>query len=309
MNFIITAFAISSIVTFTGCKTLDVPTSWAENAIPVDGKLSGWENIPSTYFEKQEAALGLSNDNENLYIIFRFRDSKWLPPIKMTGLTFYINDEGKKNKDIYFRYNGGPSMPEGKGPEGKGGPGRGGRTGGQMPEMTQSRQGQVAEPTPERFVYMNKKTRGFEKSLPLNGSGGPAVAYDTTMGFYAYEFSIPLAEAGEDIIGLGLKPGQVIAIGAEWGDMGEAAEGVKGGGGPGGGGGMPGGGMPGGGGGMPGGGPGGGGMPPSGGGMPGGGPGGGGMQAQDMPEKQEVWIKTKLAIPGGVEQAVESTDR
>jgi len=40
------------------------------------------------------------NDNENLYILFIFKDKKYLSSLAKTGLTVWFNNQGKKKKEI-----------------------------------------------------------------------------------------------------------------------------------------------------------------------------------------------------------------
>jgi hypothetical protein len=119
------------------------------------------------------------------------------------------------------------------------------------------------------------------KVVPLDGAEGPAAAFDTSNGFFVYEFKIPLEQGRDRYYGIGIEPGHKIAIGAEWGDMGDFRRRQPGE------------------------------MGGSGGPMPGGGSGGGfdghrrmgGGQRPKMPTKQEVWFKTKIAVKAEAESS------
>jgi len=254
-----------------GCKgDQEVVCSRADGLIVVDGQMKDWEELPTTYFEDQGVVLGLSNDDDNLYIMFRFRDKKWARTIRMSGITFWIDSEGKKGKNFMLKYRGGPKMSE-----------------------LISRDNSMSEKMKERMVKMDTamidelscavKDRIVEMPIKLDGSNGPAVAFDSDHSFFVYEFKIPLKESVVRYYGIGAEEGAPITIGANWGkmDLGQM-RGMKSGGGRGGG--PPGGSMPGG---MGGG---------RGGGMGGGPPGGMGGERPEMPEEQEVWLKTTLAV-------------
>jgi hypothetical protein len=240
----------------------------------VDGKRSDWsEDMPVNYFEEEGAVLALCNDSENLYILFCFRDAKWTKAIRMTGLKLWLDVKGKDKKDFGLRYNGGPSLQEIQAAR------KGEYSEDISPEIKQRMMQGMTPPTTQ-LTFIDKKNN-VETSIPSDGFKGPSVSFDTSMDLYSYEFSIPLQSGTDGHYGIDIKPGQIISIGAEWGDMGN----IKGAGGP----------------------PSNmGGMPPSGmgGGPPGGRRGGGGMggrgsRGDDMQatKKQEVWVKVKLALP------------
>ncbi|MBN2227564.1 MAG: hypothetical protein JW763_09380 [candidate division Zixibacteria bacterium] len=265
------------LLAFTGCKGTEIGGSWAEKPITIDGDFRDWENHPTLLLEEQNAVVGQCNDSENLYLLFRTSDPSWAMAIQRTGLTLYLDPKGKKNKDFMICYKDGPA---------RGGmPQTGMDQNRQRPERPQNDQGD--RPEQDRPLGESAKPeftcaiRDFlvEKAIPLDGSEGPTACFDTCFGFYTYEFKIPLKQSQPRFYGLGIVPGQVVGLGAVWGDMGDMPER------PGGRSGGPGGGM--------GGGPPGGGMGGGRGGSMGGPPGG--ANRPDMPEKQEVWFKAPLS--------------
>ncbi|MEW5993839.1 MAG: hypothetical protein AB1744_05520 [Candidatus Zixiibacteriota bacterium] len=262
----------------TGCKTQEASCQWADTPVVVDGKIEDWIGVSVTYFEDEEAVLGLCSNDTNLYIQVRFKNPRWASVIRMTGLTLWIDADGNEDKDVGLRFHAGPSPAE------------------LPPGSNEQRQRflQGAMPADETFIFFDESYY-VEALVPIDGARGPSAKYDTSLGFYSYEFSVPLQESGVQFYGLGVKPGQTISIGAMWGDMPDMQPDR---------GDMPGGpgGMSGGPGGM-GGGPGGmGGRPGGMAGGPGGMGGGRGRQMQ-QPEKQEVWIKTQLALPPSATQS------
>ena len=252
----------------------DVPSVWAENPITIDGKTTEWTSLLGKLLTEQNAALAVSNDQEFLYVTFRTTDIRWVTAIKMTGITLYLDSEGGKDKDFYIKYSGGPSreqlrtMVE-----------RIGSSEGQM--SGQMRGGQMSGEDQPPYMLMFIKDQMAEKKIPLDGSQGPAAAFDTCQGFYTYEFRIPLAEGDAFRYGLGIDQGQKVGIGCVWGEVSggmkrERPSSGKGNGG------MCGGGM---------------------GGSRSGGMGGGGRGGErpGMPTKQEIWFKSILAqrvVPG-----------
>ena len=258
----------AGMIMVTGCKTQEVPNHWSTLPIQVDGKMTEWTGIPTTYFKDEGAVLGLCNDSENLYIHFRFTNPTWAQAIRMTGLTLWIDANGKKDKDVGIRFHGGPSLTELMAAS----------SGGRLDNLPQEQKQRLLEreaQTTDRLIFFDKSYY-VEASIPIDGSKGPAAGYDTSMGFYLYEFSVPLQESAVQLYGLGAQPGQTICIGAEWGGVsGLRSERQQRGSMSGSRGGM-------------------GGGPPGGMGGGRGGKGGGRIQP---PEKQEVWVKTQLALP------------
>ena len=107
-EFLLVTF-LSSIL-LTGCKTQEVQTNWSSAPVKVDGKMDDWANTPMLYFEESGVQLGLRNDSENLYILFRFNNEAWTQAIRMGGLTIWFDNSGKKKKGQGIRYTGGPSL-------------------------------------------------------------------------------------------------------------------------------------------------------------------------------------------------------
>jgi len=273
---------ITPLMLVSGCKGTEIGGSWAEQPITIDGNFRDWDNHPTLLLEEQGAVVGQCNDGENLYLLFRTNDPKYAMTIRKTGLTLYLDARGEKNKDFKICYKDGPSM-EAMTKMGLGmGEQRQERSRDQQREQSDRPDQKPQESsTPTFTCYI--KDHIIEKNIPLDGSEGPAASFDTCMGFFTYEFKIPLQQSQTRFYGINAEPGQAIGLGAVWGDMGEMPErpgGMSGGFPRGGGkdGGVRGGGM-GRGGGMDGG---RGGGPPSGGERP------------DLPEEQEVWFKAAL---------------
>lgn len=273
-----------------------IASHWAgDNPLKVDGDGRDWENYPIKYFRDQEVSIGLANDSANLYVLMRFRDAKWMRTIRMTGLNLYFDNKGGKKKRFTLTYRGGPDPSQLKGLDSMG-MGQGGRRGEMSDEMKNRMEERMQERKGQEFVCAIDDLI-YDKPIPSDGAEGPRAAATYEDGFFTYEFSVPLKEYVVQFYGIDAKPGSKVGIGLLWGDMSEMKEQMRGDGPPGGGmGGGPGGGM--GGGGFPGGG--------MGGGMGGGPPGGGmgrpsGGAGRDMPEKQEIWIKSMLAA-GAVSQ-------
>jgi hypothetical protein len=274
------------------CKDATVVSKWTPQSVTLSGQRADWPNGSIGSLEDKEASLGLCNDSHHVYVMLFFRNPQWALMIKSTGLTVWLDPQGKKKKQFMVKLVGGPSREElmkasGKDPF---------RQQGQMPPGMDERRNDKNRSDTAFTCF--QKDYIIEKSIPLSGQEGPAAGFATDQGFFVYEFSVPLKESSVLYYGLGARPGQTISLGLIWGEMDQAKMRERGedsergmgggmGGGPGGGGGLGddmGGGM--------------------GSGM--GGPGGMGMGGErrgrpgegfKMPEKQEVWLKVQLAAP------------
>ncbi len=252
-----------------GCGPQEVQTNWSAEPVKVDGEMTEWTSGSTAYFEDLGVQLGLSNDNQNLYILFRFSNQSWARAIRIGGVTLWLDNSGKKKKDFGIRYTGGPSLSE---LQKLGMSGAGGFRESLTPEQEQ-RLLEMEKATADQIIVIDKKSNQ-EVTMRPDGSGGPAVCFASPQGTYTYEFSIPLEKGDVFDCGIGAELGQVICLGLEWGGMSKVDRERMGGGPPGGMGGGPPGGMGGGRGGRP----------------------GGGSHPQ-APEKQEFWVKTQLALP------------
>jgi len=246
------------LLALTGCKIFKLDSVFTSSPINIDGNYSDWEKIPALYFEDQEVLLALSNDTNNLYLAFRFRDPKWLMAVRKTGLTIWLDNTGKKKEQFGIRYSGGPKPQNNMAYQ---------RFQKNMPFDQKHNENRYIDTT-RQFAVLNSDWWYKEQHIPTDGTFGLLVKYGFENDMYTYEFAIPLKEIGDNFYGMNSLPGETISIGLVWGDIGmKRPSGAMGRGGG------------------------------KGGGMGGGRGGGGGATMMDnMPKEQKIWIKTKLAV-------------
>ena len=277
-QFTLAGIFLALIATERGSAKDDLKCPFATQSIKIDGQYDDWKENPGNFLEKQKAVVAVSNDHDKLYLLFRTNDPRWVRTIAMSGLTLYIGVDGGKRKDFYLKFVGGPSREQLRSLQ-KREIGVRSREKREMPENMRRMELEDAprDSVPTLLCYV--KDQIDEKSIPLSGVEGPSAAFDTSRGFFVYEFAIPLKESAVRSYGLGTSLGEEISVGLIWGEpmsmRGERPREEMDFGGPGGG---------------------------MGGGMTGGGMGGGmgrGMSGppgrMDRPSKQEVWLKTRLA--------------
>lgn len=197
-----------------GCKNSTIPAQWTSTAITVDGQSSDWSELRTTYFEDEQVVLGIANDSSRLYILFRFKELQWARAIRMSGLTFWFDPKGGKDKKIMLSYNGGPALDELRNRE----PSDHERLARNMPpEFTERGDQMMREREPQLQIMI--EDRIAKMPIAADGSLGPQVAFAMDHGMFCYEFSIPLQESEVRLYGLGAAPGSAVGIGAEWGGM------------------------------------------------------------------------------------------
>lgn len=198
----------------TSCKTQKVQTHWSAEPVKVDGEMTEWTSGSTVYFEDSGVQLGLCNDSQNPYILFRFSTQAWARSIRMGGLTLWLDNSGKKKKDFGIRYTGGPSLSDLQKM-------RLSNEGGFQETLTPEQQQRLAEmekTTVDQITVIDKKSNQ-ELTLRADGSGGPAACFASPQGTYTYEFSIPLQKSDVSHYGIGAQSGQAICLGLEWGGI------------------------------------------------------------------------------------------
>ncbi len=258
---------VASLTLLGGCKTQEISSHWSAHPMQVDGQMTDWTGIPAHYLEDSGVQLGLCNDNQDLYVLFRFNNQVWARAIRMGGVTIWLDNSGRKERNFGIRYTGGPSPSE---MQQAGMGNRGGFWENLTPEQKKrflQREARMAN----RISVINKEGN-VETTIPANGSSGLAAGFGVLQGVYTYEFRIPLQKGDISHYGIGTQPGQTISLGLEWGGMGREdrqrmREEM-------------------------------GGRPPGGGkGVMGGWGGHGDRPGSQPPGKQEIWVKTVLSLP------------
>ena len=262
-----------TVVAFVGCKSQQIQSHWTEQPIQIDGQIADWTNLPKTYFEDAGTALGISNDNEHLYLYVRL-SHQWIPLLNRNGVIIWLDPSAKKKSDFGIRYFGKVPIDS--------------ISGERSPDHGKHLKS-MQHISFEHMVAIDNSNK-LEKTIPHNGSKGPSASMGIVDGLYSYEFSIPLSNLNNDWYAVNADPGQEISLGFEIpGIDRNELHGSRGDKGPGMGGRS--------------------GMPPGGGmgpGMGGGGrpPGMGAKrtQMQQMSEGNKLWVKTTLALPPNIQK-------
>lgn len=203
-----------------------LPSLWSGQAITIDGHIRDWPESAGLFLSEQKATIAASNDSKYLYLQFRTRDPRWIRAIQMTGLTFYVDPKGGKKKDFFIRFTGGPTREQMRAlmaanPEfnRRERPDRN-RDRRNMPPGTRPMDAMddaSLDTVPVFTCFV--KDQIVEKQIPLDGAEGPAAAFDTSMGFFVYEFRVPITGSEVRNYGVTAPPGREISVGVIWGEM------------------------------------------------------------------------------------------
>ncbi len=200
------------ITTIGFSKDKSVESKWAAQPPTIDGLDDDWKEIVLTSEKKVKVDYAIRNNAQNLYVLFVFKDPKYLSTINATGFTLYFNTEGKKKKDHAFHF-----IRKQVGPdeliaylERRG-------------EALTEEQRQAIYAKPAFIVYMaervEKKGKEISKATQSPGTLKPGFKISRKDKEIIYEFRVPLAKSEISPLGIGAEPGHTVKIGFEWGGI------------------------------------------------------------------------------------------
>jgi len=184
---------------------------WNTAQMAVDGTDFDWQDAFPAFEKKVQVEYAFKNDANFLYVLFKFKEpKKFMSTISWTGMTVYLDPNGKKKKDYFINFRKKQITAE------------------EFIANLEAQQGQLSQEDKDKIraneFYVdhdiqvsNKKA----KSQSLDGVEGivPAVfrANQTQDDMYIWEIAIPLARPADMAPGIGAAPGQQIKVGFHWG--------------------------------------------------------------------------------------------
>jgi hypothetical protein len=186
-----------------------VECKWTASPVKIDGSNNDWAGDPLTAEKKVKVDYAFRNDSENLYVLFIFNDPKFLSTINQTGMTLWLNTEGKKGKDYGIKFNIKTitadtyiALVE--------------KQVGALPEEKKNE----IKKTPTYRIFQNEVIdKEGEDFIITGGPAAPAFMLRPGKNMMIYEFRIPLKKGEGQPVGIGTEPGKDIKIGFEWGGL------------------------------------------------------------------------------------------
>jgi len=100
--YILIAVLIAAVPYFAKDKIIE--SKWAAMPLQIDGQTAEWAQDVLETSKSEQVSYAFKNDANHLYVLFIFNESKTLSSISATGMTFWINTEGKEKKNYGMRF-------------------------------------------------------------------------------------------------------------------------------------------------------------------------------------------------------------
>ncbi|HUU37039.1 MAG TPA: hypothetical protein VMW46_02400 [Candidatus Desulfaltia sp.] len=189
-----------------------VPSKWAAPPPSIDGQIEEWQGDTMTSQKNVGVEYALRNDGSNLYVLFIFKDPKYLSSLEMTGMTLYASTSGKKDKDYAVKFVkktvSGEQLIAYMEKQGQ--------------ALSEERKQEIID-KPQFVVFeataVNKKGEEIFPSGPVPDVDLPGFRNGRQQDQIIYEFRIPLCSRDLHPAGIGAEPGKDVKLGFEWGGM------------------------------------------------------------------------------------------
>lgn len=187
-------------------------SSWAASSLKIDGISKEWSAGSIGFEKKVKVDYAFMNNDESLYVLFIFKDRKYLSTIRFTGFTIWLNTEGKKKKiyGIKFRERKVSADELIAAIEKKEGP------------RSEAEKQQIKE-NAFYFIYqgevINKKGKVLIESSFAGGKDVPGFRSKPQKEGIVQEFKVPLKVLEQLSADQVLEPGKTLKVGFEWGGL------------------------------------------------------------------------------------------
>lgn len=204
---IITKLLLPVLLVFTvpACSIEKYISSWNEGNITVDGDQSDWTN-KLKYIEDERAAVGVFNDDDNLYLCLTTDDRGKIMQILNLGMTLWIRPDKDNEKTFGIRY---PLSSD-------------------HFDFRDFRRRQKDE---NDAGYLSRMLNGYQEkhnelqivnednyslyAYPVNNTSGINIKLGESMRQLVYEISIPISGNSNSEFSIDLFPGDNLTIGFE----------------------------------------------------------------------------------------------
>jgi len=206
------SLSILSISFAATAKNTAVTSKWTDVPIKIDGFTDDWAGDSFTFEKKTQIDYAFRNDSDYVYILFIFKDPKYLSSIRASGMTIYFNTKGKNKKDhgITFLSKRIPAdqfialIEQDQGP------------------ISKERKAQILK-NPyyniQNYKIINNKSKSSSPDAESSEIKKAVFRIASQEKTVVYEFAIPLEKQSDLDPGIGTETGKSIKIGFEWGGM------------------------------------------------------------------------------------------
>jgi hypothetical protein len=208
----IVLFGLGLLVTGALYPAETVASKWAAIPPEIDGRFEDWQGEAMVSQKSVGVELALRNDGDNLYILFIFKNPKYVSSVEMTGLTLYAASSGKKDKDHGVRFIkrtvDGKRLTDYMEKQGK--------------PMSEKQKREIID-KPQFVVFeataVNKKGQEIFPAGATPDVDLPGFRYVKMPDQVVYELRVPLCSREVHPAGIGAAPGETLKLGFEWGGM------------------------------------------------------------------------------------------
>jgi hypothetical protein len=210
LNIFLLGFIVLALCASSFSKDIIVESKWVASPMKIDGLNNDWDNNALNSEGKIDVDYAFMNDAGNLYILFIFKNPKFLSSIGMTGMTIWFDSEANKKKDYGIRFIGKQISAD------------------QYISMLEEKMGAVPEAkkaqirTNPRYNFydyelINKISKSPSKFSEAQDPIIPAFRNSIQQKTVIYEFLIPLKRLAELSKEIGANPGKAVQVCFEWG--------------------------------------------------------------------------------------------
>ncbi len=189
-----------------------VASKWTAAPPKLDGLNDDWVDDALSFEKSVSVDYAFRNDGRNLYILFLFKDPKFLSTVDLSGITVYPSPADKKQKDQGVRFlrknvkaDELIAIMEKKGTS-----------------LTEERKQEIRK-SPMYILYEAEAVNKKGEVVPASGTpvdvDPPTFRLQRQGKILAYEFRIPLASRELHPAGAASAPGESLRVGFEWGGM------------------------------------------------------------------------------------------
>lgn len=185
---------------------------WASSPVQIDGSFADWFDVPFTEEKKMELEFAFKNNEENLYILFLFKNPKYLSSIGVTGMTLWLDgkQESKTRPKIVFIQKQLSSEELISLLEKKNGP---------LPEEKKKQlQGSPSYLINDAEVALGKD-KVFSQLLEKPEEKTASFSFNKFHNYFVFEFAVNLRKVSTEVPEMAVSPGENLEMGFEWGGM------------------------------------------------------------------------------------------